>query len=296
MYFSSDGRAGLGCLDIYVADFVSGTARNVSHLSYPINSAYDDFGMAMSQDGKYGYFTSDRLGTDDIFKFTFEEKKVKVSGTVKSEQSNAGKPGVEVVLEVKTPTGAFQQASTSKTDQKGTYAFQLKPGKEYRVNITDGDKKVSKAINGDLSKKSAIELEDMMIHDIPAPAPPASQAVESVEAPKPTSFKVNFDFNTFQVRPTDHASLSKVKDILDADASKTCNLSGHTDAAGRTSYNIELSRKRANAVKDQLIAMGLKEDRIKTEYFGSSKLILVTDDRIEAEVNRRVEIELIERK
>jgi outer membrane protein OmpA-like peptidoglycan-associated protein len=296
LYFSTDGRAGLGCLDIYVADFVSGTARNVSHLSYPINSAYDDFGMAMSQDGKYGYFTSDRLGSDDIFKFSFEEKKVKVSGTVKSEQSNAGKPGVEVVLEAKTPSAEFQQASVTKTDAKGEFTFQLKPGKEYRVNYSDGGKKVSKVINGDLTKKSAMQLEDMIIHDVSPPAPPISQTAEPVVTPNPTSFKVNFDFNSFQVRTADQALLAKVKDILAVEASKICYLTGHTDASGSTSYNLELSRKRVNAVRDHLISLGLREDRIKNDHFGSSKLIQITDDRAEAEVNRRVDIALIEGK
>jgi outer membrane protein OmpA-like peptidoglycan-associated protein len=295
LYFSSDARQGLGCLDIYSADFSSGTAKNVTHLSYPVNSAYDDFGMTVSQDGKMGYFTSDRLGSDDIYQFSFEEKKTKVSGVVKSEQSNGGKQGVEVVLDEKTPNGDFQQKAAAKTDQKGEFAFDVKPGRDYRVSFIDGDKKVSKNISPDMLKNTTLKLDEMVVHDAPPPAPTTPQPSEPAVAPEPTSFKLNFDFNAAVVRMSDYEVLAKVKTAMDADGSLICNLSGHADAAGSASYNLGLSRKRANAVKTYLVSIGMKGSRIKTEYFGSTKLILVTDDRDEAEVNRRVEIDLIKK-
>ncbi len=292
LYFSSDGMAGLGCLDIYVADLAAGAAKNISHLSYPVNSAYDDFAFTILKDGKFGYFTSDRLGSDDIYKFGFEEKKVKVSGSVKSEQSPAGKPGVEVVLDEKNPTGEYRKSSAVQTDARGEYGFQLRPGREYRVTILDGDKKVSREIRPDLSANAQRKVEDMMIHDAPPPAPVTPPAPEPAVAPAPTSFKVNFDFNSDEVRSSDHEVLSRVKAAMDANESIVCHLAGHTDDAGSASFNTKLSKRRANAVKAHLVSLGVKGSRIKTAYFGNTMLLVKTSDRGEAEVNRRVEIEL----
>ena len=144
-------------------------------------------------------------------------------------------------------------------------------------------------------KNTTLKLDEMVVHDAPPPAPTTPQPSEPAVAPEPTSFKLNFDFNAAVVRTTDHEVLAKVKSAMDADGSLICNISGHTDAAGSASYNMGLSRKRANAVKTYLVSIGMKGSRIKTEYFGSTKLILVTDDRDEAEVNRRVEIDLIKK-
>lgn len=73
LYFSSDGHLSLGGLDILSVE--EKERRNwgpVTNLGVPINSFADDFGMAVSADGMYGYFSSDRiggLGQDDLYSF-----------------------------------------------------------------------------------------------------------------------------------------------------------------------------------------------------------------------------------
>ncbi|UYQ94640.1 tetratricopeptide repeat protein [Chitinophaga horti] len=72
LYFSSDGKGGLGGLDIFLIrlqdDLPAGKAAN---LGYPVNSSRDDFGVLLNKDGYTGYFSSNRCGSDDLYYFRF---------------------------------------------------------------------------------------------------------------------------------------------------------------------------------------------------------------------------------
>ncbi|SOD95144.1 Outer membrane protein OmpA [Spirosoma fluviale] len=74
LYFASDGRKGLGGLDIFVAGLTNGqSVRYVEHLNAPINSAQDDFGLITDGNRGGGYFSSNRRdGNDDIYRFVRE--------------------------------------------------------------------------------------------------------------------------------------------------------------------------------------------------------------------------------
>lgn len=73
LYFASDGHPGLGGQDIFYTDETdSGDWKEVENPGMPINSMYDDYGLILSKEGHYGYFTSNRaggVGADDIYGF-----------------------------------------------------------------------------------------------------------------------------------------------------------------------------------------------------------------------------------
>ncbi len=77
LYFSTDGRKGLGELDIYFAAITTLTTglivESVDHLDAPINSPKDDFGLITDAGRRGGYFSSNRRGgNDDIYRFVRE--------------------------------------------------------------------------------------------------------------------------------------------------------------------------------------------------------------------------------
>ena len=70
-------------------------------------------------------------------------------------------------------------------------------------------------------------------------------------------------------------------------------ISGHTDVVGAKNYNIFLSRKRAEAVKDVLTKKGIDSRRIKAVGYGTSKPLASNDDEADGrELNRRVEFKV----
>lgn len=79
LFFSSNGRFGLGGLDIFSCKmFESGFGR-VYNVGAPLNTQYDDFAAIVNEKMSNGFFTSDRVGGsggDDLYSFTFAEPEV----------------------------------------------------------------------------------------------------------------------------------------------------------------------------------------------------------------------------
>ena len=69
LYFSSDGYGGLGGLDLFLVDLKSPGSGPVN-LGQPFNSPADDFGLLTDGDRRGGFFSSNRRGNDDIYRFT----------------------------------------------------------------------------------------------------------------------------------------------------------------------------------------------------------------------------------
>ena len=65
---------------------------------------------------------------------------------------------------------------------------------------------------------------------------------------------------------------------------------GHTDTKGEKNYNMTLSIKRAEIVKELLIYYGIKKDIIKILGRGEESLAIITPDNTKQPANRRVEI------
>jgi hypothetical protein len=73
LYFSSDGKIGLGGLDIFRAEGAKSQWSAVENMRYPVNSSGDDFYFVLSDDKKSGLFASNRpggAGADDIYSLT----------------------------------------------------------------------------------------------------------------------------------------------------------------------------------------------------------------------------------
>ncbi|PKP08008.1 MAG: hypothetical protein CVU09_17575 [Bacteroidetes bacterium HGW-Bacteroidetes-4] len=69
LFFASDGHGGLGKKDIFYTQQVNGQWIAPIHLDAEINSPHDDFGLICDSSFSSGYFSSNRLGSDDIFHF-----------------------------------------------------------------------------------------------------------------------------------------------------------------------------------------------------------------------------------
>jgi outer membrane protein OmpA-like peptidoglycan-associated protein len=70
-------------------------------------------------------------------------------------------------------------------------------------------------------------------------------------------------------------------------------LEGHTDVAGDTKKNMELSKDRVEAVKKYIVSKGILKDRIKTKAFGGTQPLSLEKTEDAKALNRRVEMRVL---
>jgi peptidoglycan-associated lipoprotein len=80
-----------------------------------------------------------------------------------------------------------------------------------------------------------------------------------------------FDFNKADIRPDAHEALAKTADFLRNYPQIRVTIEGHCDERGSTEYNLALGDRRASAVKQYLISLGISADRLNTVSFGKEK-------------------------
>jgi len=100
----------------------------------------------------------------------------------------------------------------------------------------------------------------------PAPEPAPDQAVDSVLA------DVFFDLDEYAIRPDAVPVLEKDAELLKSTYKDSSVLiEGHCDERGTVEYNLELGKRRAQAVKDYLVDLGIEESRIHIVSYGKER-------------------------
>jgi len=86
LYFSSDREGGIGGLDVYSSNFFNNKWSNPTLLDTTINTIFDDFSLVWNTKGNEGYFSSNRYGSDDIYKINVAYPKFNSCIEIKEEQ------------------------------------------------------------------------------------------------------------------------------------------------------------------------------------------------------------------
>jgi len=162
LFFASDGLAGLGGLDVFVAQIKDGDSiGEVMNLGAPINSNTDDFAFILDNSAKGGYFSSNReggKGDDDIYSFTllkpFTFGKI-IKGTAKDKKGNIV---ADAIINLYDENGKVVETTTA--DVNGQYEFQVEADKKFKL-----DGKKEKYFDGINTADTHTE-EDVIISDL----------------------------------------------------------------------------------------------------------------------------------
>ena len=137
LYFSSNGHEGLGGLDIYKISFDNNSFPVPENLGRPINSDQDDLGFSIKD--KKGYFSSNRYGSDDIFSYNYQKIKVAVNGAVTVDGQKKSGITVKIISKGEDGIMAGTIIDSAVTAEDGSYAFKVRPNRNYQILIEDGN-------------------------------------------------------------------------------------------------------------------------------------------------------------
>ena len=126
---------------------------------------------------------------------------------------------------------------------------------------------------------------------VPVSAECPPQLVEQAAAvPDPVGVTVYFDYDKANLTPEAAELVREAAARAVANDIETVRVEGHTDRSGSTAYNQALSQRRANVVRDALIANGVPADTIVVDAFGEDRPAKPTPDGVREPLNRRTEV------
>ena len=259
LYFSSDGRVGLGGLDIYEATLLPKEKESdpnkwkVLHLPAPMNSSSDDFGITFQGKENKGFFSSNRNDKkfyDHIWSFYQPDLEFSISGNV---VDNKGEALSEALIKVVGDNGVITSAKTKKN---GSYKIALPKNAKYVILGT---------CRGYLNNKSELEipnLEDSKDFNI-------NFTLNSVSKPVKMN-NIFYEFGSAKLTPESTDGLNDLVKLLNDNPNITIEIGAHTDFVGSEEANIKLSQERAMSVVNYLTEHGIEAARITAKGYGET--------------------------
>ena len=252
LYFSSNYHLGMGGFDIFKATRNEDNTWTVENMGYPVNSPYDDFGIAFVAGEDKGMFSSNRKGSrgDDLYSFVVPPKIFRVQGEVFDKQTGTHVDGATVRI-----IGTDGTSLRMRT-QNGKFQMTLKPETEYVfAAFKDGylrDKASANTTGLEDSKDFRFEL-FLSPTDVPV----------NLE-------NINYAFGSWELLPESEIALDTLVALLRVNPTITIEIMSHTDHVGSDQFNFELSQKRAQSVVDFLIERGISPQRLTAKGYGET--------------------------
>ncbi len=103
---------------------------------------------------------------------------------------------------------------------------------------------------------------------------------------------ISFDHNSSVVRPGLYSEIDRIANVMLQYPDTVIRVEGHTDSTGSEQYNLDLSARRAVAVKDLISQKNISPSRLETITFGESRPIATNETEAGRQINRRVEIKI----
>ena len=287
LYFSSNGRPGIGGYDIYYVKLNDNNEKTeVKNIGYPINTENDEVGFIVSIDGKYGYFSSNNiknesLGGMDFYYFSLyneakPEEVILVKGNLKSEDTT--KP-IKATVQIKSLES--KRVTFIPVDEDGDYVASLLKNEDYLLTIKGEDI---------VYQSTYVAAKD----SITAPVIKLEMEVQPIEVGMHYRLhNIYFAFNSADILSSSQKVLDEFIVFLNDHPTMTISIEGHTDNVGSDEFNLILSENRAKAVYNYLVNNGIDANRLQYKGFGETAPIATNETEEGRAMNRRTEFVIL---
>lgn len=287
LYFSSDGRPGMGGLDIYMSRMKpDGSWGEAMNLGWPINTGGDENSVLVDANGSLAYFASDReggFGDLDLYGFElYQEARptpvTYIRGRVTDKAT--GKPLEADVKLYDLATGKLATAAYS-DPETGEFLVCLPIGVDHALNATaEGYLFFSRnysfsAVDGNTPFQLNVQL-------------------SKAESGQTFALRnIFFETASYALLPASTVELNNLLGLMKATPALRIEVGGHTDNVGNDAANQQLSEQRANAVREFLINQGIDAARVLAKGYGETRPVATNDTDEGRAQNRRTEVTVL---
>ena len=254
LYFSSDGKQGLGAMDVYKIDLTKNS--EAKNLGKPVNSEKDDFAFTINENKNIGFVASNRNGNDDIFKL-IPVCNYEVNAIV----TNANSGAIIAEANVSILDDKNNIISTIKSNHKGEVSYTVDCEKTYTIQaIKDGFESNSFAVIASNKKGGSIKIDAVLM--------PISEIITEKEVKLKPIF---FEYNNSNITQQGAFELDKLVQIMKNNEKLFIFVKSHTDNRGSDEFNLLLSDKRVKATIQYVISNGIDPNRISGKGVGETE-------------------------
>ncbi len=285
LFFASDGHPGMGNFDLFQSRIgPQGVLLEPKNLGFPINTFGNEDGLSVVAYRNTAYIASDRDTATgrDIYSVpwiidTENPKQEILTGMVSDKRSHHPLSAI-----IRIQSHADSVISSVESDPiTGRYLAGIPPGESFRIGATaEGYLPYSGFIRPpDDNAGPLIEVDIEM-----DPLRPGESVILR---------NTFFEWDSFTLLPESVPDLEEVFNLVDKNPAMRFEIGGHTDSTGGVEYNLELSRKRAESVRNYLITRGVAADRIVSKGYGSACPIADNSTESGRAQNRRTELKVL---
>lgn len=333
LYFSSNGHLGMGDLDIFRSTFNDKTQlwERPINMGYPINSVENDIYFVMSGTENIAYFASVRepsIGEEDIYRldlnnwkpapytqdnfqevaeakdeFNPHDMTVSVTDATQSNvyskyemaentsvesllnfhiyvaDGNSANPVSAKVTLTKSTQDVTQLAESRPGYYQGIINIKSNEGAHYKLHVSGTDYLPYSAnyyfVGSTINQPVIID----------------TVFLDKMTVNYSRVLNVYFDINSDVPKSLD--DVRYLEQVMKSSNTIKVEIGGHTDNTGLPEYNVDLSKRRSDAIKKYLVAAGVDESRITTKGYGDTRPIADNINRAGRKLNRRTEFTII---
>ncbi len=268
LFFASDGRAGLGGLDIFVTPKAPCCFKfdKPENIGAPVNSRYDDFSFVIDKNRKHGFFSSNRPtgeGDDDIYRFIF-------NGNYKK-------------LEFVSPPATDPAKQEKILDYHLLVLNEMSKQPIEKATVTLGSTRLETDSTGMVAKKlkssvlatvdaiGYIQAKKMVYMDSVSAVKTDTVQLAVATNQQIVLKNIYYDFDKSDILPESATELDKLVRFMKDNPTMKVELGSHTDSRGSDTYNILLSQARAQSAVNYIISKGVNPDNITAKGYGETR-------------------------
>jgi outer membrane protein OmpA-like peptidoglycan-associated protein len=272
LFFASNGRFGLGGLDIFICEIKNSGVVRVYNPGAPLNTQYDDFAVITDDKLTNGYFSSNRIGgggDDDIYGVDILKAlniSKKIEGFAKERDGSIIPKTFITLLNDKNNV-----IDTLTTKDDGAYTFLVDNNKNFKLTGKKEKYAEGDTVANTFGKEFIVKADVILLkkEEIVAQRIKVDTDLGKILELNP----IYFDFHKYNIRPDAEIELAKIVSVMNKYPAMIVELSAHTDCRATKQYNQALSDRRAKASADYIKKRITKPERIYGKGYGETKLI-----------------------